>query len=216
MAVPEMKIRFLAIIAAMVTFAGLGAGIAYASIPGPDGVIHACYKPSDGKLFTIDSSASCPSGTTALNWNQAGAQGPAGPTGPQGPAGPGATSSVVTRDVSYSPPGGTGSFTDIQTVDCTAGTHAVNGGIVQTTASTAWQAAIAAGGTGNSGQAITQEAAETNDTGGGGPNTTDPVNPSLPRSVNSGGSWKMELTGFFPQVNGIDYGITVTLYAVCL
>jgi hypothetical protein len=72
----------------------VGGGIAYASIPGPDGVISACYKPSDGKLFVIDSSASCPSGTTSLNWNQ---------TGPQGPPGPSAT--FVTQTVEAS--GGT-------------------------------------------------------------------------------------------------------------
>lgn len=52
-----------------VTFALVGAGgIAHASIPGPDGTINACYKPSDGKLFVIDSSASCPNGTTSLSW----------------------------------------------------------------------------------------------------------------------------------------------------
>jgi hypothetical protein len=60
-----------------------GAGIAYASIPGPDGVIHGCYKnsnPAQGALITVDSAASCPSGYTALNWNQTGLQGPAGPS----------------------------------------------------------------------------------------------------------------------------------------
>jgi hypothetical protein len=56
-------------------------GIAYASIPGPDGVIHGCYKNSTGMLITIDSAASCPTGYTALNWNQTGPQGPAGLAG---------------------------------------------------------------------------------------------------------------------------------------
>lgn len=62
----------------------IGAGIAYASIPGPDGVIHGCYKtsnPAQGALIVIDSAASCPSGYTALNWNQTGPQGPAGISG---------------------------------------------------------------------------------------------------------------------------------------
>jgi hypothetical protein len=66
-------------------------GIAWASIPGPDGVIHGCYKtsnPAQGALIAIDSAASCPSGYTALNWSQTGPQGPAGPTGAAGPAGP--------------------------------------------------------------------------------------------------------------------------------
>lgn len=60
-----------------------GAGIAIASIPGPDGVIHGCYKtsgPAQGALTVIDSTASCPSGTAALNWNQTGPQGAAGPS----------------------------------------------------------------------------------------------------------------------------------------
>src|SRR5581483_10638436 len=69
------------------------AGVAYASIPGSDGVIHGCYAKT-GALSVIDSAKRCPNGTTALNWNQQGPQGvpgaagPAGPAGPQGPAGP--------------------------------------------------------------------------------------------------------------------------------
>ncbi len=65
-------------------------GIAYASIPGSDGVIHACYKnsnPAQGALIAIDSAASCPSGYTALNWNQIGPQGPTGPQGAPGISG---------------------------------------------------------------------------------------------------------------------------------
>lgn len=66
--------------------------IAYASIPGPDGVIHGCYKKSGGTLRVIDRSvANCSRDETSLSWSQqgpAGAQGPAGPQGEQGPAGP--------------------------------------------------------------------------------------------------------------------------------
>lgn len=68
----------------------LTAGIAYASIPGPDGVIHGCYKtgnPNPGSVIVIDHTASCPSGYIALNWNQTGPQGPAGPQGPPGVSG---------------------------------------------------------------------------------------------------------------------------------
>lgn len=49
------------------------------SIPGPDGVIHGAYKasnPNQGSLLAIDSSASVPSGYTALNWSQTGPTGP--------------------------------------------------------------------------------------------------------------------------------------------
>ena len=63
-------------------------GVAYASIPGPGGVINGCRKNTDGSMRVIDSAATCPSGWTALNWNQTGPQGSTGPTGPTGPAGP--------------------------------------------------------------------------------------------------------------------------------
>ncbi len=78
--------RKLAVALIAVLLMAIGA-VAYASIPGPDGVIHACYKtsnPAQGALIAIDSSASCPSGYTALNWNQTGPQGPAGTNGVSG------------------------------------------------------------------------------------------------------------------------------------
>jgi hypothetical protein len=51
-------------------------GVAYASIPGPTGVINACYTTkSPHTLRVIDSTAKCPTGTTALNWNQTGPPG---------------------------------------------------------------------------------------------------------------------------------------------
>lgn len=65
-------------------------GVAYASIPGGDGVIHGCYKmsnPAKGSLIAIDSAASCPNGYKGLDWNQTGAQGEEGPQGEQGPQG---------------------------------------------------------------------------------------------------------------------------------
>jgi len=77
--------RRLAIIAVVIAAFVCG-GIAWASIPGPDGVIHGCYKtsnPAQGALIAIDSAASCPSGYAALNWNQTGPQGPSGVSGYQ-------------------------------------------------------------------------------------------------------------------------------------
>src|SRR6266540_988382 len=88
--------RTLAVVLAAALLLVVGA-VAYASIPGPDGVIHGCYKtsnPAQGALIAIDSGASCPSGYTALNWNQTGPQGPAGSTGSQGPARPSGMSSA--------------------------------------------------------------------------------------------------------------------------
>ena len=53
------------------------------------GVIHGCWTNAElngSHVFVLqDSGTSCPKGTTAISWNQAG---PAGPAGPQGPAGP--------------------------------------------------------------------------------------------------------------------------------
>jgi hypothetical protein len=77
--------RTLAI--SVVAFAA-AAGVAYASIPGQDGVIHGCYVTKTGALYVIDSTKNCTSGQTALNWNQTGPKGPAGPAGAAGPAGP--------------------------------------------------------------------------------------------------------------------------------
>jgi hypothetical protein len=78
-----LRKRIAPIVAALLIL-GIGAGIAYATIPGPDGMIHACYKtsnPAQGALIAIDSAASCPSGYTALNWNQTGPQGEPGLAG---------------------------------------------------------------------------------------------------------------------------------------
>jgi len=58
----------------------IGGGITYAAIPGPGGVINACYK-SSGVLRVIDSDKSCGARETAISWNQTGPQGPPGTGG---------------------------------------------------------------------------------------------------------------------------------------
>jgi hypothetical protein len=59
-----------------------------ASIPDVQGVIHACYLKSGGTVNVIDNStSSCTSKQTALNWNQKGITGARGPTG-RGATGP--------------------------------------------------------------------------------------------------------------------------------
>ena len=72
--------------------AAVGGGLAWAAIPGSDGVIHGCYSPVSNPphpLYVIDPSQQETCGSmTALNWNQSGPAGPAGPAGPEGPAGP--------------------------------------------------------------------------------------------------------------------------------
>ena len=64
----------------MVVAALFGAGIAYAAIPGPDGVIHGCYSTGlgSGALYVIDSEEECPTGYAALNWDQTAPAGVAG------------------------------------------------------------------------------------------------------------------------------------------
>lgn len=69
--------------------AAAASGIAYASIPDGNGVIHGCYQKAAGVLRVIDpATASCHSSEVALNWNQTGPAGPRGATGAAGPAGP--------------------------------------------------------------------------------------------------------------------------------
>jgi hypothetical protein len=72
-----------------------GGTVAGAAIAGPidsSGVIYGCYttKAVNGShaLVLQDVGTTCPSGTTAIKWNQQGPQGATGPAGPAGPAGP--------------------------------------------------------------------------------------------------------------------------------
>jgi hypothetical protein len=68
------------------------AGVAYAAIPGPDGVINACYNTGSnpsGQLRVIDpaTGAKCSKNEYALNFNQQGPKGDQGDVGPQGAKG---------------------------------------------------------------------------------------------------------------------------------
>jgi hypothetical protein len=94
---------------------GLAAGgIAYASIPGPGGVIHGCYLKQGGNLRVVDSAASCKSSEGSLSWNQrgvtgatgtSGAAGTTGATGPSGPTGPaGSVRAWAFIVLSFNPP----------------------------------------------------------------------------------------------------------------
>lgn len=81
-------------------------GVAYATIPGPDGAISGCYTKTaglfdaKGTVRVVDSTSECRSSELALTWNQEGqpgqdgADGDPGPQGPAGPAGPVATTNV--------------------------------------------------------------------------------------------------------------------------
>jgi hypothetical protein len=72
----------------------LAAGIAYATIPDSNGVVHACVK-GNGDVSVIDPSAGQTCGKDApLDWNEPGASGADGQPGPPGlPGAPGAAGS---------------------------------------------------------------------------------------------------------------------------
>lgn len=126
-----MRKWFISIAVALLLMA-VGA-VAYASIPGPDGVIHGCYKtsnPAQGALIAIDSAASCPSGYAALNWNQTG---PQGPEGPQGPAGTNGVSGLEYKFQVVSVPADS-TYTEVR-VFCSSGKTAISGGFARGTRS---------------------------------------------------------------------------------
>jgi collagen type I alpha len=62
----------------------MGVGPAGATAPAR---IYACYSNTTGEMFRVDSSTTCPSGETKIDWNVAGAQGSQGSRGSQGAAG---------------------------------------------------------------------------------------------------------------------------------
>ncbi len=118
----------LAVLGAAVALAA-ASGIAYAAIPGSDGVIHGCVNASGGvRVIDPGAGGSCSTGESALNWNLTGAkgatglQGSPGPTGNAGPAG----SSGLERDVKQFNTDESGNGTG--EVDCPSGKVALNGG----------------------------------------------------------------------------------------
>ena len=87
---PRRRVNRKLVTTGIATSVLLGAGgVAYAAIPGTDGLIHACYDTQSGQVRLVDPATGQPKGCgkteKAVAWNQ---QGPAGPTGPAGPAGP--------------------------------------------------------------------------------------------------------------------------------
>jgi Collagen triple helix repeat (20 copies) len=62
-------------------------GFAVAAIPGPDGVITACFKTKTGALRVIDEEKRCASGERRIAWNERGPRGPEGEKGPKGERG---------------------------------------------------------------------------------------------------------------------------------
>src|SRR6476469_2672271 len=90
----RMPMKRWAVIASIAAATAIVGGVAYATIPDSDGVIHGCYA-SSGGLRVVDAGQGCLKSETSLDWNQrgpAGAQGDRGPEGPPGPAGAAAPS----------------------------------------------------------------------------------------------------------------------------
>jgi hypothetical protein len=93
----EERMKRTTLVTGLATLAaiGVGAGVAYATIPDSGGVYSACMLRNVGTIRLIDPKLSttsilshCTSVETKLNWNQTGQAGPPGPRGAAGPAGP--------------------------------------------------------------------------------------------------------------------------------
>jgi hypothetical protein len=83
-----MRKTLLAAVAGAAAAAAAAGGIAWATIPSPNGVITACYQKNNGQLRVVDAGESCNPSELALQWNQTGPQGAQGPEGSRGPTGP--------------------------------------------------------------------------------------------------------------------------------
>ena len=82
------KSRFAVLVG---TVAALGVGVAYASIPGPNGVIRACYDNQSGQTRIVDLQTGLPKGCgsreSLISWNQTGPKGDKGDQGLKGDPG---------------------------------------------------------------------------------------------------------------------------------
>jgi hypothetical protein len=123
--------RIAWVAAAAVGGAGLVVGVAGASVPDADGVIHGCYAKSNnvlqakGDLRVVDAGVACKSTELPVSWNQqgqpgatgpqgpAGAQGPEGPAGPQGPEGPAGPAGPAGPEGPQGPAGGIGAVHEV-------------------------------------------------------------------------------------------------------
>ena len=87
-----------AMVVALLAFSVAVGGVAYATIPGPDGVIKGCYTPTGGapyQLNIVDQDADCRSPSVLLPFNQRGPEGKTGPSGAPGPSAAYTTAPVV-------------------------------------------------------------------------------------------------------------------------
>ena len=101
------------IVVASIIVLGAAAGIAYASIPDSNGIIHLCVK-DDGNVRAVDPSSTkkdqqaCKKDERAVDIHQNGATGPPGPQGAVGPQGPPGPQGAKGDPGSQGPPGAMG------------------------------------------------------------------------------------------------------------
>jgi hypothetical protein len=88
MAKTSSRRRWAAFIIGACTAAAALAAAGVAVIPGPDGIIHACFQQNHGQLRVVEAGSACLASESALSWDQTGPAGPPGSTGAAGPAGP--------------------------------------------------------------------------------------------------------------------------------
>jgi hypothetical protein len=83
------RLTYANVMATIAVFAALGGGAyaAVSSIPGPDGVIHGCYKKKGGILRLVAAGRRCSRAENAIAFNQRGRAGRSGSTGARGLAG---------------------------------------------------------------------------------------------------------------------------------
>lgn len=76
----KARSRLVVLLAISVVALGIAGGIAYATIPDADGVIHACANPGGGAIRVIDTDLgqSCRASEVALDWNRQGRPGVSG------------------------------------------------------------------------------------------------------------------------------------------
>ncbi len=111
----------------VVALVALFGGVAWATIPGSDGVILGCYENKTGNLKVVDA-LPCPKNHTSLPWNQAGVAGTPGTNGTSGTNGTNGVSGwEIVRVQRVAQPS-----TDLSwTVFCSAGKKVLGGGVTK-------------------------------------------------------------------------------------
>jgi hypothetical protein len=143
--------RKLGLLALVTVLATIATGVALATIPGANGVIHSCYNANPNsagalRVINTESGNACDRNETALDFNQVGPQGPqglkgeqgetgargeTGANGEQGPAGPKGDKGDAGTSMAYSATGPTVSLAKVATIVVLAkivppGNYAVN------------------------------------------------------------------------------------------